>query len=280
MKKLLAITLITIVSTFTTFAQNSKDEQEILKIHSSLEQAFLKKDAVVFERVLADNYVYSDPYGKMFNRAQNLEEMRKEWANANYKVVGMTSDDMKVKANGNMALVTGNWTFSSVPASDANAEPHKDTGRYTGVYEKRNGKWLLVAEHFSEAQHDRKLMEQQVLKMGKEYGEMIRRGDAAAIERILADDYLYTDEKGKVKNKAEDLATYKNREYKIESVENSDQKVRVIGNNAAIETANFRVKGTGKDGKPFDDTYRYTTTWVWRGGRWQVAADHTSLVKQ
>jgi ketosteroid isomerase-like protein len=192
----------------------------------------------------------------------------------------MTSDDMKVKANGNMALVTGNWTFSSVPASDANAEPHKDTGRYTGVYEKRNGKWLLVAEHFSEAQHDRKLMEQQVLKMGKEYGEMIRRGDAAAIERILADDYLYTDEKGKVKNKAEDLATYKNREYKIESVENSDQKVRVIGNNAAIETANFRVKGTGKDGKPFDDTYRYTTTWVWRGGRWQVAADHTSMIKQ
>ncbi len=280
MKTLLAVTLITIVSTFAAFAQNSKDEQEILKIHSSLEQAFLKKDAVVFERVLADDYVYSDPYGKMFNRAQNLEELRKEWANANYKVVGMTSDDMKVKVNGNMALVTGNWTFSSVPASAANAEPHKDMGRYTGVYEKRNGKWLLVAEHFSEAQHDRKLMEQQVLKIGKEYGEMIRRGDAAAIERILADEYLYTDEEGKVKNKPEDLATYKDRKSKIESAETLDQKVRVIGNNAAVETGIFHVKGTDKDGKPFDDTYRYTTTWVWRGGRWQVAADHTSKIKK
>ncbi len=280
MKKLLAITLITIVSTFAAFAQTSKDEQEILKIHSSLEQAFLKKDAAVFERIFADDYVYSNPYGKMFNRAQGLEDLRKEWTNANYKILTSTSDDLKVKVSGNMALVTGNWTATTVPPDDANAEPHKDTGRYTGVYEKRNGKWLLVAEHYSEAQHDRKLMEQQVLKMGKEYGEMIRRGDAAAIERILADEYLYTDEKGKVKNKAEDLATYKNREYKIESVENSEQKVRVIGNNAAIETANFRVKGTGKDGKPFDDTYRYTTTWVWRGGRWQVAADHTSLVKQ
>ncbi|MDQ3749631.1 MAG: nuclear transport factor 2 family protein, partial [Acidobacteriota bacterium] len=91
MKKLITIATLIIISSVLAFAQTSKDEQELLKIHSSLEQAFLKKDAVVFERVLADDYVYSDPYGKMFNRAQNLEEMRKEWANANYKVVGMTS---------------------------------------------------------------------------------------------------------------------------------------------------------------------------------------------
>ncbi len=280
MKKLITIVTLIIISSVLAFAQTSKDEKEILKIHASLDPAFLKKDIRAFEGVLADDYVLSSQTGKMMNRAETLEDLRKEWTNTNYKALTVTSDAVKVKVSGNMALVTGNWTFTSVPANDTNAEPHKDTGRYTGVYEKRNGKWLLVAEHSSEAQHDRKLMEQQVLKMGKEYGEMIQRGDAAAIERILADDYLYTDEKGKVKNKAEDLATYKNREYKIESVENSDQKVRVIGNNAAIETANFRVKGTGKDGKPFDDTYRYTTTWVWRGGRWQVAADHTSEVKQ
>jgi hypothetical protein len=163
--------------------------------------------------------------------------------------------------------------------SEANAEPHKDMGRYTGVYEKRGGKWLLIAEHFSEAQHDRKLMEQQVLKMGQEYGKMIKNQDAAAIERILADEYLFTNEKGKVKNKAEDLASYKNSDTKFELFEVSDQKVSVIGNNAAIETGTVRFKGTGK-GKPFDGSERYTTTWVWRGGRWQVAADHVSEVKQ
>ena len=91
---------------------------------------------------------------------------------------------------------------------------------------------------------------------------------------------LFSSETGKTENKTQALATYKNRESKIESSEISDQKVRVIGNNAAIETANFRVKGTDKEGKSFDDTYRYTTTWVWRGGCWQVAADHTSVIKQ
>jgi len=77
-------------------------------------------------------------------------------------------------------------------------------------------------------------------------------------------------------NKTEDLATYKDRKSKIESAETTDQKVRVIGNNSAIETGTFRVKGTDKDGKLFEETDRYTTTWVWRDLRWQIAADHTT----
>jgi uncharacterized protein (TIGR02246 family) len=262
-----------------SFAQNNKAEQEILKIHASLDEAYLKNDIAVFERVFADDYVYSNPEGKMFNRAQNLDELRKEAANPNYKVLTATSDDLKVRISGNTALVTGNWVATTVPRTDANAEPHKDTGRYTGVYEKRNGKWLLIAEHFSEAPHDRKLMEQQVLKKGREYGEMIKNQDAAAIERLLADEYLYTNEKGKVKNKAEDLASYKDRPVKFEVFEVSEQKVRVIGNGAAVETGTVRYKGTDKDSKPFAGSDRYTTTWVWRDGRWQIVADHTSEIK-
>ena len=278
MKKLIAIATLTIIMAGLAFAQTSKDEQEILKIHMGLDQAYLKGDIAAFERVLADDYVYSNPYGKMFNRDQNLEEMRKEVAKPTYKVLAATSDDVKIKVSGNMAFVTGNWASTTIPPDNANAEPHKDTGRYTGVYEKRGGNWLLVAEHFSEAPHDRKLMEQQVLKMGQEYVKMIKNQDATAIERILADEYLYTNEEGKVKNKAEDLASYKNSDVKFELFEISDQKVRVIGNSAAIETGTVRFKGTGK-GKPFDGSERYTTTWVWRGGRWQIAADHTSTVK-
>ena len=264
---------------FAAFAQ-SKDEQEILKIHKGLDEAFMKKDITAFERVFADDYVTSSPSGKMTNRAETLEDIRKEMASTSYKVLTAVSDNLKAKVSGNMGFVTGNWSSTTVSNNDATAEPHKDTGRYTGVYEKRGGKWLLVADHWSEAPHDRKLMEQQVLKMGQEYGKMIQRGDAAAIEKILAEEFLYTNEKGEVKNKTEDLATYKDGKSKFELTETTDQKVRVIGNGAAIETGTFRVKGTDKDGKPFDETERYTTTWVWRGGRWQIAADHTSEIKK
>ena len=280
MKKLIAIAALIIISTFAAFAQTSRDEQEILKIHSALEQAYMKNDIAYFERVSAADYVLSSLTGKSVSRAQMIEDARKEMTKPTYKVLSATSDDVKVKVSGNMAVVTGNWMETTTSPTDTSAEPHKDMGRFTGIYEKRNGKWLLVGEHYSEAPHDRKLMEQQVLKMGQEYGKMIQRGDAAAIEKVLAEEFLYTNEKGEVKNKTEDLATYKDRKSKLESAETTDQKVRVIGNGAAIETGTFRVKGTDKDGKPFDETERYTTTWVWRGGRWQIAADHTSTIKK
>lgn len=254
MKKLTVITLLIIISAFATFAQ-SKGEQEILKIHNSLDQAYLKKDIAAFERIMADDYFISGVSGKMQTRTEALEEMRKEFANANYKIVSATTDNVKVKVSSKMALVTGNWTSTTVPSDNANAEPHKDTGRFTNVYEKRGGKWMLVAEHWTEAQHDRKLMEQQVLKLGREYGEMIKNQDAASVEKFLADEYLYTNHDGKVKNKAEDLATYKT-PAKFEIFEVSDQKVRVLGNNSAVETGTVRFKGTDKDGKPFDGSER------------------------
>jgi len=292
MKNLLIIILMIFVSTFAVFAQTDKDEREILKIHTSLEQAVLKKDIAVFERVFADDYIYSNSYGEMMNRAESLEDARKEWANTKFKKLTASTDDIKVKVSGNMALVTANWTATAVPLDNTNAEPHKDTGRYTGVYEKRTGKWLLVTEHFSEAPHDRKLMEQQVLKAGREYNELMKRlksgrnyaeleksGDIALLNRLLADEYTYTSRDGEIYTKAEDLESYKTNQNKIESAEILEQNVRVIGNNAAIETGKIRYVGANV-GKPFDITKRYTTTWVWRTGRWQIAADHTSAVKQ
>ncbi|MDQ3131392.1 MAG: nuclear transport factor 2 family protein [Acidobacteriota bacterium] len=278
MKKLIAIAALTVLSTFAAFAQNGKDEQEILKLNSEYEQAGLKNDAAFFERVWADDYIYSGADGKTENRTQALEFVRKEKEKPTFKLISLKSDDVKIRLIGNAAVVTANWTSETTPIGTENVEVHFDKGRYTMVYEKRNGKWTAVSEHISEAPHDRKLMEQQVLKMGQEYGKMIKNQDAAAVERILADEYLFTNEVGKVKNKAEDLATYKTSDTKFEMFEVSDQKVRVIGNGAAIETGSVRFKGSQK-GKPFDGSERYTTTWVWRGGRWQVAADHVSDIK-
>ena len=279
MKKLTTILFLMILTAFAAFAQNDKTEQEILKIHSSLDEAFMKKDIAVFERVFADDYIMSSASGKLMNRAELFADLRKEMANTEYKMLSAVTDNLKAKVSGNMAFVTGNWSTSSVAAKNPNAEPHKDTGRYTGIYEKRSGKWMLVAEHWSEAQHDKKVMEAQVMKMGQEYGKMIERGDVAALEQILADEYIYTNEEGKVKNKAEDLAGYKTGKTKITFTETTDQKVRVIGNTAAVETGIFRIKGT-TDGKPFEENARYTTTWVWRDLRWQIVADHSSIIKK
>jgi hypothetical protein len=276
MRKIITITTLIAASMLSAFAQTPA-EQEILQIHAGLDQAFIKKDMAYFEGVLAPDYVYSDPQGKMFDRAGNLEQLKTEWANANYKMLSAGTESPKVKIMGNTALITADWTFVSQGLAPE-AEPHHDRGRYTGVYEKRDGKWLLIAEHFSEAAHDRKLMEQQVMKAGQSYGTLHKNRDKAGFERLFADEYMYTNESGLTRNKAEDIAHMTSPDMVIESTEISDQKVRVIGNGAAVETGTYKAKGSNK-GKAFEESGRYTTTWVWRGGRWQIVADHTSAIK-
>lgn len=278
MKKLLTIATLTIISVTFAFAQ-SKDEQEFLKFIADFDQALLTKDIAYFERVLADDYIYSQG-GETENKTQALEYLRKEKEKPTVKFISVKSEDMKAKVIGNTAILTGIWMHTMASPSDDKAEPQMDKGRYTVILEKRDGKWMVIAEHGSEQSHDRKLMEQQVLKMGQEFGKLYQRNDAAAeIEKILADELLSTDINGKVKNKAENLAEYKARQSKIDSVEITDQKVSIIGNGAAIETGIVRYKGTEKDGKPFDETERYTTNWVWRGFRWQMISDHVSAIR-
>ncbi|MEO5858495.1 MAG: nuclear transport factor 2 family protein [Pyrinomonadaceae bacterium] len=267
------------IAAIVAAAQANVDQQEILKIHEALDKAFISKDIAYFENVLAADYVYSDPQGKSLSRAENLAQFKKEFADTSMKLISSSTENPKVKVSGNMALVTADWNFTGARTTPFETEPHTDRGRYTGVYEKSNGKWMLVAEHFSEAPHDRKLMEQEVIKASEAYTEALRKRDKAGFERLLADDYMFTSEDGKTRNRSEDIAHMTAGDTTFESVGTADRKVRVIGNSAAVETGIWKAKGTNK-GKAFDETGRYTTTWAWRSGRWQIVSDHTSLITQ
>lgn len=58
----------------------------------------------------------------------------------------------------------------------------------------------------------------------------------------------------------------------------AERRIHVYGD-TALETGRYGAKGTFK-GKPFSETGRYTTTWIWRDLRWQIIADHVSMVKK
>ena len=128
MKKLLAIAAITIISSFAALAQNSADEQEILKIHATLDEAFRKRTSPFSRRVFAKTF-YVLYRRQVFERAELLADLRKEMQARNINAFG-GSYNLKVRAAGNMGFVT-EIGHSSVPAKDTMPSPHKDTGRYT-----------------------------------------------------------------------------------------------------------------------------------------------------
>ena len=272
----LTITIIAIAAFALTAAGQSQDEQQIMKIHLGLEQAFIKGDPAPFESAMAPSYTFSGPSGKTQTRDEMFKEMRDEMAKPTSKNISETSDNIKIRVLGNAAYVTSGWTSVSQGLGDG-TEPHTDKGQYTGVYEKIDGKWMLVRETFTEAQHDRKLQEAEVLKASDAFDTIMRNRDKAGYERILHADYTYTSEDGKLVSRAEDIAHFG--DMVLNTMETSDKKVRIIGNSAAVETGMYHATGSYK-GKAFDETGRYTTTWIWKDLRWQVIADHNSLTKK
>jgi predicted ester cyclase len=116
------------------------------------------------------------------------------------------------------------------------------------------------------------------LNSGMSYNDLVNTGAIDALGKILADEYLYTDPHGVINTKTEELDWYKENTVVLTSSDINDQKITVDGN-TAIETGIIRFMGTNA-GKPFNFTKRYTTTWIWRGGRWQIMADHASKMEK
>src|ERR1700730_2835698 len=104
--------------------------------------------------------------------------------------------------------------------------------------------------------------------------------DSVSVEPMVAADFIGVNPKGKVQNRRAMLADLKStREtYTVEKNEKLD--VHRYGNDVAVVIGTAREKGTGKDGKAFERTYRFTDTWMNRGGKWQYIAGQISLLTQ
>jgi len=105
MKKLTTIILLIIVSAVMGFAQTS-DEKELLKFIADYDRAYINKDVSFAERVWADNFVISTETGEKGNRAQSLEEARKDKADPNpkYKLLSFKSVNDSIYVSGKIAV--------------------------------------------------------------------------------------------------------------------------------------------------------------------------------
>ena len=120
--------------------------------------------------------------------------------------------------------------------------------------------------------------EQELLKKNKEYDEALVQEDVSALERIFADEFVYTSTAGELINMGQQLEAIKSGDLKIEYGKSDEVRVRVYGN-TAVMTGRFIAKGEYK-GKVFEAPERYTAVWVMRQGRWQLVAEQGTRVVQ
>ena len=127
-------------------------------------------------------------------------------------------------------------------------------------------------------------VEQQLKQMEDDWQKATRTKDAALLKRIIAEDWVATDDKGKILNREQYISqTIASRSSVsssnpdvIQSNENFDMQVRVYGDTAVV-TGGSKEKGT-RNGTAYTDTYRWTDVFVKRGGRWQAVVSQWAKV--
>jgi ketosteroid isomerase-like protein len=108
----------------------------------------------------------------------------------------------------------------------------------------------------------------------------IARHDTATIESMVAPDFIGVSSKGKVVNRRAMLAEVKADKDTYTSTKAEKLDVHMYGSGVAVVVGTANEKGTGKDGKAFDRTYRFTDTWMDRGGNWQCIASQVMWLGQ
>ena len=124
-------------------------------------------------------------------------------------------------------------------------------------------------------------VEQELRDLERAWLDAYDNNDAAAMKRILADNFTITYENGAVLDKKQTLANLRPGAPKDPNARQytEDSVVRVYGN-AAVITGRYINKRRDGD-KEIVRESRYTDTYLKRQGRWQVVASHltTNLVK-
>jgi ketosteroid isomerase-like protein len=122
-------------------------------------------------------------------------------------------------------------------------------------------------------------VEQELLKLERDWLDAYTKRDVAAMDRIEADDFMITFPDSSVRTKADEIANLKKPapEGQPPIFMTADTKVRVYGDTAVL-TGKVIMKGTyaegPKKGQDYNIQSRYTDVYVKRNGRWQVVASH------
>jgi ketosteroid isomerase-like protein len=124
---------------------------------------------------------------------------------------------------------------------------------------------------------DKSAIEAQLKDLENKWEAALKSHDIATNRRVLAEDFSGVIE-GKVYDKSGYVARVARDRDTYTSATLEKQSVHIYSPTMAVVTGTAHEKGNGKDGKYFDNRWRFTDTWVKRDDRWQCSASQTSRV--
>ena len=136
---------------------------------------------------------------------------------------------------------------------------------------------LAVGQERSARKTQTESVEEAIRRLDEERIQAQIHADAAALDRIYADDFIGIGPSGTVRTKPQVLADFTSHDLKFQSITTDDVRIRVYGN-TVVETGRSTMVGQDK-GKVVPRDNRFTRVWVRRQGRWRLVANHYSTLQ-
>lgn len=100
--------------------------------------------------------------------------------------------------------------------------------------------------------------------------------DAATVERLMADDYIYVGPNGLVLDPHAILRIIRSPSYQLNGGSHTEVVVRAVGHEAAV--VRHRWQGTGSfEGTSFTDDHRGIRVWEKQAGQWRIVTEQCSF---
>lgn len=119
--------------------------------------------------------------------------------------------------------------------------------------------------------------EKQLLELDRQWNEAYPRRDVAALDRVLADDWVCIDGAGLIINKRQLIDRVESSPGFLSPYKFDEIELRVF-KDAAIITGRLSGEAVGDDGK-FYLEQRYTRVYIKRDDCWQSVATQVTVVK-
>ena len=123
-----------------SFAQPSPDDVKALeKLNEDWIHSYPGKDTATLSRIFADDLIMITPNGSRMSKKDIITNV----ASPRQQIASAKVDKVQVKLLGNIGLVMAEASFVSVD----NGKEVPGRTNYLDVYEKRNGRWVVIAAH-------------------------------------------------------------------------------------------------------------------------------------
>ncbi len=100
--------------------------------------------------------------------------------------------------------------------------------------------------------------------------------DAATVERLMAEDYIYVAPIGLILDRQAILKIIHSPSYRLDHGTRSEVVVRALGDEAAV--VRHRYQGAGSlEGTSFTDDQRCVMVWEKRAGQWRLVMEQCSF---